>query len=278
MKEYTIDELISACIARQIEDAEILAQGLATPLVMAGYLLAKLTHAPNILFGSAIGQAVCCDWAPIGLSRVEDLWLNKVFIRFGFTRAATELLTHFHPKEFFRPAQVDPQGNFNNVVFGRDYYQPKLRLPGCGGIADVTTFGDRIYLYVPRHSRAVFVEKLDFLSGLGHHPQRTRGAGPHYLISDLGQFDFAHGRLRLISIHPGVTAKKVQLKTGFELDIASDLSQTPPPTADEVHLLREVIDPLGIRRLETLGGGARKRLMREILEKEQTGTPLLAVE
>ena len=36
----------------------------------------------------------------------------------------------------------------------------------------------------------------------------------------------------------------------------------------ELRLLREEIDPLGIRRLETLSGGARKRLMREILQKE----------
>ncbi len=271
MDEFTVDELMSVCIARQIQDAEIVAQGLATPLVMAGYLLAKLTHAPNIVFASAIGQAVCRDWAPIGLSRVEELWLNKVFIPFGFTRAATELLTRFHPKEFFRPAQIDAHGNFNNIVIGQDYRRPKLRLPGCGGIADVTTFGDQVHIYVPRHSRAVFVEKLDFVSGLGHSPKRTRGAGPRYLISNLGQFDFANGQMRLTSLHPGVTLAKAQQKTDFELEIAPDLHQTPPPSAKALHLLREVIDPLSIRRLETLGGGARKRLMRDILEKEKLG-------
>src|SRR5713226_8789294 len=47
MTDFTVDELICACIARQIPDGEIVAQGIATPLVMAGYLLAKCTHAPN---------------------------------------------------------------------------------------------------------------------------------------------------------------------------------------------------------------------------------------
>lgn len=271
--DFSIDELISVCISRQIEDGEIVVQGLATPLVTAGYLLARLTHAPNLLFASAIGQALCQDWAPIGLSRVETLWLDKAMVNLGFVRSATELLPVFYPKEFFRPAQVDRHGNFNNVIIGRDYVRPRLRLPGSGGIPDVTTFSDRVYLYVPRHSRAVFVERLDFVSGLGHNPARKNGAGPRYLISDLGQFDFAHGHLRLTTLHPDVSLEKVQKKTGFPLEIAPDLAETPAPTAKELRLLREEIDPLGIRRLETLGGGARKRLLREILEKEKEPRP-----
>jgi glutaconate CoA-transferase subunit B len=125
-----------------------------------------------------------------------------------------------------------------------------------------------VHLYVPRHSRAVFVEQIDFLSGLGHDPKHTNGLGPRYLVSNLGQFDFAHGRLRLTSLHHGVSLDKVQKKTGFELEIAADLTSTRPPTAEELRLLRKRIDPLGIRRLETLSGGTRRKLLREILEKE----------
>ncbi len=266
--DFTIDELISVCISQQIKDGEFVVQGLATPLVMAGYLLAKLTHAPNLVFASAIGQGLCQDWAPLGLTKIETLWLDKPIASLGFVRSVTEILPVFHPKEFFRPAQVDPYGNFNNVVIGSDYTRPVMRLPGSGGIPDVTTYSTKVYLYVPRHSRAVFVEQLDFVSGLGHSPSRKDGTGPCYLISDLGQFDFAHGRLRLISLHPSVSLEKVQKKTGFPLDTAPDLTQTPPPTARELRLLREKIDPLAIRRLETLGGGARRRFMREILDKE----------
>jgi acyl CoA:acetate/3-ketoacid CoA transferase beta subunit len=271
--QYTIDELISVCIARQVADGDILVQGIATPLVMAGYLLAKHTHAPRVSFASAIGNALVDEPGTIGLTHVEELWLSRALLTFGFAQIACEFLPRFQPKEFFRPAQVDAAGNFNNVVIGADYERPRMRLPGCGGIADVTVYYREIYLYVPRHSRAAFVERIDFVSGLGHGPARRLGAGPRYLVSNLGQFDFAHGRMRLISHHPGVTVDKIRTKTGFPLDIAPDLRETKAPTAEEVRLLREVIDPLGVRRLETLSGAARKRALREIVASECDGPP-----
>ena len=266
--DYTIDELISVCIARQVHDGEVLAQGINTPLVMAGFILAKCTHAPNVRFASAIGQSICEEWAPLGVGRTEDQWLGKGLLHVGFATAAADLLPRFNPKEFFRPAQVDAQGNFNNIAFGKDYQRPRLRLPGSGGIPDVTTYSEHVYLYVPRHSRVIFVEQVDYVSGMGHAPQRKQGNGPAYLISDLGQFDWHNGSMRLTSYHQGATIDQIQRKTGFHLEIAPDVHETPPPTADELRLLREDIDPLGVRRLETLGGSARKDLLREILAKE----------
>jgi acyl CoA:acetate/3-ketoacid CoA transferase beta subunit len=270
MTDFTVDELMSACIARQLADGEVVVQGLATPLVMAGYLLAKRTHAPNLMFASAIGQSVCQDWAPIALTRVEALWLDKAMLTFGFARGAAELIPRLRPLEFFRPAQLDPYGNFNNIALGADYAHPRLRLPGTGGIPDVTVLGDAVCLYVPRHLRGTLVPRLDFVSGLGHSPARTHGAGPRYLITDLGQFDFkgAGSRMRLTSIHPGNTLDRIRAKTGFEFEVAPECNFTEPPTADDVRLLREEIDPLGVRRLELLGGAARKEVLREILEKE----------
>jgi acyl CoA:acetate/3-ketoacid CoA transferase beta subunit len=268
MSHFTVDELISVCIARQFKEGDVVAQGIATPLVAAGFILAKRTRAPDMMFASAIGQGICYDWAPLGLARIEDLWLDKAIMNFGFTRAAAELLPRLLPKEFFRPAQVDPHGNFNNIAIGDDYGKPRMRLPGSGGIPDVTTFFDGIYLYVPRHSRATFVPRLDFVAGMGHNPARTRGQGPNYLITDLGQFDFAGGVMRLTSMHPGESFERIQAKTGFPLAVAADCGETEPPTAEELRLLREEIDPLGVRRLELLGGAARKEVIREILEKE----------
>lgn len=268
VSDFTVDELICVCIARQLADGEVVTQGIATPLVMAGYLLAKHTHAPGLLFASAIANALVCDPAPLSLTRIEELWLGQAFARVGFAQAACELLPRFQPKEFFRPAQVDPWGNFNNVAIGADYHHPRLRLPGCGGIADVTTYHSKVYLYVPRHSRAVFVERVDFISGLGHHPARRAGSGPRYLVSDLGQFDFATGQMRLITLHPGVSLSEVRARTGFPLQVSPDLQETPPPTEEEVRLLRQVIDPLGIRRLETVSGSQRRRILRQILSAE----------
>lgn len=266
--DFTIDELISVCISRQIKDGDIVAQGIATPLVAAGYILAKCTHAPSLYFASAIGQGVCQDWAPLGLSKIESLWLDKAITSFGFARAATELLPRLAPKEFFRPGQMDQCGNSNNIAFGANYAKPRMRMPGSGGIPDVTVLSDQIYLYVPRHSKVTFVPQLDFLSGMGHTPNRKLGKGPHYLITDLGQFDFANGVMRVISIHPGETLERIKAKTGFAVEVAPQCAETEPPTVEEVRLLREAIDPLGVRRLELLGGAARKDAMRQILEKE----------
>jgi hypothetical protein len=269
MVEYRIEDLLCVCISRQVEDGEILAQGLATPLVAAGYLLAWHLHAPNAYFASAIGQSICKEGAPLGLETVEALWLDKAMANFGFANAATELLPRFRPKEFFRPGQVDPQGNFNNISIGKDYKKPRLRLPGSGGIPDVTPILDKVYLYVPRHSRVTFVEKLDFLSGVGR--TRIKGAmrGAHYLVSDLGQFDFATGRMRLTHLHPGVSIEKVKAKTGFQLAISGELAETPFPTEEEIRILDEVVDPLGIRRLEFLSGARRRETIREILTMEK---------
>ncbi|MDZ4763907.1 MAG: hypothetical protein SGI73_05090 [Chloroflexota bacterium] len=261
---YSIDELICVCISRQVKDGEVLAQGLNTPLVVAGFLLAQATHAPNVRFASAIGQSICQDWAALGVGRVEDLWLGKGLMHVGFVAAAADLLPKYKPKEFFRPAQVDARGNFNNIAFNH----PKMRLPGSGGIPDVTTVSDQIHLYVPRHSRVTFVEQVDYVSGLGHVPERKRGRGVNYLISDLGEFDWVNGRMRLTHYHHGVSIEHMQKKTGFELEMSPDLGETPPPSDDELRLLRDVIDPLGVRKLETLGGSARKDLLREILAKE----------
>jgi acyl CoA:acetate/3-ketoacid CoA transferase beta subunit len=272
---FTIDELISVCISRQIADGEIVAQGIATPLVAAGYLLAKLTHAPDVTFISAIGQALCRDWAPLGIATIETLWIGKGIISVGFVQAALDLLPRFGPKEFFRPGQVDAHGNFNNVFMGGTYAQPRLRLPGVGGIPDVTVFEENVCLYVPRHGRHTFVPTLDFRSGLGHSRERKAGTGPRYLVSDLGQFDFTpdEGRLRLLSLHPGVALRRVQAKTGFEFVVPQHIPETEPPTELELRLLREEIDPLGVRALETLGGAARREKLRAILQQERSAAP-----
>lgn len=266
--DYTIDELLAVCIARQVADGDILAHGMATPLVAAGYILAQRTHAPHATFASAIGQGVVHGWAPLGVAQAEALWLGKAVTTTSFVTIAADLLHTFAPKEFFRPAQIDRAGNSNNIALGKDYYRPRLRLPGTAGIPDVSVFSEQMYMYVPRHSRVVFVPALDFMSGMGHHPDRRRGRGPRYLVSDLGQFDWYDGQMRLVSLHRGVSLERVRAKTGFELLIAPDLHETPPPTVEDLRLLRESIDPLGVRRLETLAGSARRELLRDILARE----------
>jgi len=256
-----------------VTNQEVVAQGIATPLVAAGYLLARKTHAPDLYFTSAIGQGICRDPAPLSVANIESLWLDRALTNTSFVTAAADVLPSLKPKEFFRPGQVDVHGNFNNIAFGSDYLSsggklPRLRLPGSGGIPDVTTFISDICMYVPRHSRVTFVQQLDVRSGLGFDPARRHGRGPVYLVSDLGQFDFEHGRMRLISFHPGSTIANIQKKTGFDIEIAPGCQETPMPSEEELEILRKDVDPLGIRKLELLSGAPRKQLLREILCQE----------
>jgi len=268
MMEVTPDEMLCVCIARQVRDGDLWAQGINTPLVMAGLILARLTHAPNVRFASAIGQGITGEWAPLSVTRNEELWLGKSLMHVGFAQATAEVLPRLQPKEFFRPAQVDTLGNTNNIAIGRNWQRPRLRLPGAGGIPDVTTQYAHVYLYVPRHAPVVFRDRVDFISGLGHVPGRPHGSGPRYLVSNLGQFDWHAGRMRLISVHPGVNREEIIRKTGFHLEYADDLQTTQPPTDEELRLLREIIDPFNVRKLETLAGTARRMLLREILSAE----------
>ena len=266
--DITPDEIMVGCMAHQIRDGEFVAQGIATPLVAAAYLLARHTHAPNIYFASAIGQGICRNPAPLSLSHIERLWLDRSLVNIGFARAVSEVLPSLRPLEFFRPAQIDPYGNFNNIAFGKDYTHPRLRLPGTGGIPDVTTYLDKIMLYVPRHSRVTFVSQLDFCAGLGHNSARKHGAGPQYLITDLGQFDFMHGKMRLVTFHPGVSIEKIQAHCGFPIEISSTVMETGVPSGKEINLLREVIDPLNIRKLEMLSGAERREHIHKIIAAE----------
>ncbi len=120
--DYTIDELIAVCIARQVEDGDLLAHGLATPLVAAGYILAQRTHAPNAYFASAIGQGVVCEWAPLGIARAEELWVGKALASASFVVMAADFLHTIAPKEFFRPGPGRSLRKFQQ-------YRHRQRLP-----------------------------------------------------------------------------------------------------------------------------------------------------
>jgi hypothetical protein len=89
------------------------------------------------------------------------------------------------------------------------------------------------------------------------------------LVSDLGCFDFTGGQMRLVSYHAGVSPETIQAKTGFPLVIAPGAAETPPPSAEETQLLREVVDPFGIRTLEVLSGAERWKKLREIAQQER---------
>jgi hypothetical protein len=82
------DDIMVVCMSRQIRAGDTVAQGLATPLVTAAYLLARHTHAPDLYFASAIGQGMCRHPAPLSVSSIETLWLDRALTSIGFVRRA----------------------------------------------------------------------------------------------------------------------------------------------------------------------------------------------
>jgi glutaconate CoA-transferase subunit B len=152
---------------------------------------------------------------------------------------------------FLGGAQIDPYGNLNSTVIG-GYSSPKVRLPGSGGGNDVGSLCWRT-IAIMRHDRRRFVEQCDFittpgyLSGPGAREKAglPPGGGPLAVITGMGRmgFDPATCRMRLEALAPGVTEAKVIENTGFELLIAPNLERIEAPSAEELRLLRDVIDP-----------------------------------
>jgi hypothetical protein len=116
MNAWTAVELMVAVIARTLEDRRVFAQGIATPMAAAAYLLARLTHAPHSVISYTVGNSLGLAVGALSLTRYEDLTLGRALMRWSFPSVVTELLPSLPVTEWFRPAQVDAYGNFNNVV------------------------------------------------------------------------------------------------------------------------------------------------------------------
>lgn len=272
---YSSDELMVSQMACRMATGEIVVQGIATPLVFAAFVLAKMTRAPNLTFLYTAGNSLSDRPGRVGIAGIEALTLDRCLKRVTLTEINCELAPFFRPLEFMRPAQVDGRGNFNNTVIGT-FEKPTVRLPGAAGIPDATNFNDHLNLYVPRHTPRVLVERVDFRSGLGYGDEgggRTLwpvvAPGPGCLLTELGVFDFPEGRARLASLHPGVDLAEVRARTGFPFEVAGALPRTEPPSPEELRILRQEVDPLGVRRLEFLSGTERLQAIRQILARER---------
>lgn len=154
---------------------------------------------------------------------------------------------------FLGGAQIDRFGNLNTTVIG-DYARPKVRLPGSGGACEIAINAGQVFV-VMRLMRRAFVERLDFQTSPGHLDAAGRraelgmpGRGPQWVFTDkcVFFFDPASAEMTLHSLHPGVTLPEVEAEVGWELAVSPDLEATPPPSPDELRLLREELDPEGI--------------------------------
>jgi acyl CoA:acetate/3-ketoacid CoA transferase beta subunit len=259
-------------MAKEVEDRSIVLQGLTTPLATVAYYLAKATHAPNSYIYQLAGNILTYDLKPLPVSMMFNEFQamsGSLHFRSQMECYETIFTKSSSIVEFFRPAQIDKYGNVNNSVIG-DYESPKVRLPGAFGIPDAFGIYPKILVYCPRHEKRVFVEKVDFISGVGIFDREKYRNKEIRIISNLGTFrlDSKTKKMQLITKHPGVDIEEIKENTSFDLAMSKSIQETEPPTKDQIGLIRDKIDPNGTRRLEMLGGKGRLSLLLDIIEKE----------
>jgi glutaconate CoA-transferase subunit B len=246
--EPTLAEL---CIAAAAEawrgDGEILASGIGlVPRLAAS--LAKLTFSPDLLVTDGEAMLVS-EPVPVGprghyRPRVEG-WMpfRKVFdvVWSGRRHAMT------------MPTQIDRFGNVN-ISFVGDSRKPKVQLLGARGIPG-NTINHTCSFFVPNHGPRTFVERVDMASGAGYDPERW-GAGVkrefhelRLVVTNLAVLDFQgpDHAMRIRSVHPGTSLEQVRRETSFPLAVAPGAGETRSPTREELHLIREVLDPHDLR-------------------------------
>ncbi|MFF2412793.1 CoA-transferase subunit beta [Streptomyces sp. NPDC058092] len=241
------DYCVVACAEAWRGAGEVLASPMGT-VPTIGARLAKLTFSPDLLLTD--GDALLIGDVPaVGTkSQVVEGWLP---FRQHLSMTATG-----RRHVMMGATQIDRHGNQNISCIG-DWAVPERQLLGVRG-APVNTLNNPTSYWIPRHSARVFVERVDMVCGVGY--DRAAAAGPaaaryHRIpdvISNLGVFDFEtpDRTMRLRSLHPGVTAEQVAEATGFALTIPDEVPYTREPTAEELRLIREVIDPKGLRDRE----------------------------
>ncbi|MFE0353836.1 CoA-transferase subunit beta [Streptomyces nigra] len=239
MTEVTrAEHCVIACAEEWRDDGEVLASPMGV-IPSVGARLARLTFAPDLLLTDGEALLVTSDGTVEG-------WLPYL--------QHLTLVTGGRRHVMMGASQLDRHGNQNISCVG-PWERPTRQLLGVRG-APVNTLNNPTSYWVPRHSRRVFVERVDMVCGVGN--DRAAGARYHCLrrvVSDLGVFDFGtpDRTMRLVAVHPGVTVEQVREATSFELAVADEVAVTRAPTPAELRLIREVLDPGNARAREVAG-------------------------
>ncbi|MCU0506106.1 MAG: CoA-transferase subunit beta [Chloroflexi bacterium] len=251
---FSRNEMMIVAAARELAGQRVCFVGVGLPNIAVN--LAKRTVSPDLelvyeagVFGAeparlplSIGDPTIVTGATAVTSMLElfGYYLQRGLIDVGFLGAA----------------QIDRFGNINTTVIG-DYAHPKTRLPGSGGACEIAINARQVFV-IMRQSARSFVERIDFRTSPGNlggaenaarirREQGWLGSGPSVVVTDLGIYHFDEtGEMRLDSLHPGATLDEVRATMGWEPRVASDLATTPEPTAEELRLIREELDPEGM--------------------------------
>ena len=251
MTLYSSPELLTINAARLLRDGDVVFVGVGLPNLACN--LARRTHAPNLVMIYEAG-VIGAQPARLPLSIGDPTLVSGALavcsmydiFAFYLQRGNVDV-------GFLGGAQIDRYGNINATVIGPDYAHPKVRLPGSGGSQEIAAWANRCYVLTP-HQKRRFPEKVDFCTSAGflggRHEREAahlRGAGPLAVVTDIGILEpDESGELALTALHPGKKAEEAVANTGWALKVAASLRETEPPSAQELRILREELDPDGI--------------------------------
>jgi glutaconate CoA-transferase, subunit B len=231
VSDLTPEELMTVNAARELRDGQVCLVGVGPPNAAAN--LARRLHAPGCVLvyeSGAIGAQPTRLPLSIGDDDLADTSLELVGVveMFNFWIGGGRI-----DVGFLGAAQIDSHANLNTTAIGA-YDHPKVRLPGAGGAPEIAARAKEVIVIVRQSPRA-FVEKLDFVTSLGHE------RGSTVVITDLGVLrPSAGGELELVALHPGVEVEQAREATGWELRVAADLPTTEPVTDRELAALRDL--------------------------------------
>ena len=276
-QKVTSDEIMAFALANEYDDNSLCSSGAVSPLANVSYFLAKKLHAPKLILTTMTYGHHDVSFRPMTLSFSEVLDRETCINFWGGDDSYSIYyqngqITH----EVIGAAQIDKYGDVNNIEIKKKS-GGILRLPGQGGMADVSNLHQHFIGYVTKHSKLSFVEKVDYVSagrGLFKDKERLRaGLKPGHvkIFTNLCIFEKNKktGLLEVISIHKGVTKEEIRNNTSFKVKYKKGCKTTKMPTTSQLNVLRNIVDPLNIRKLEFTSGEERIKLLEEIIGQEK---------
>jgi glutaconate CoA-transferase subunit B len=246
--QYTLTELMAVTAAREIRDGEVVFAG--TGLPMLGAMLAQRTHAARCCIIFQAGT-VASQLAHLPMSVGDPRAMRQAAMAAGLIEVFSYILQGGRVDVgFLSGAQIDCYGNINSTSIGADPRRPTVRFSGSGGACDIACLAKRTVV-IALHEKRRFPQKVDYVTSpgwLAGGDSRSRAGlvrgGPSVIVTTKAVMRFRPDSrtMYLASYHPGLSARAVAEDTGFPLDITQAV-ETPIPTADELRVLREVVDP-----------------------------------
>jgi glutaconate CoA-transferase subunit B len=244
---YNPSELLICTASRLMPDKTTVFVGTGIPM-LAGSLAQKM-HAPDLVaifeFG---GTGAILEELPIAVGGQRTF--HRAVSASGLLEIIETAQRGFVDYGFLGGAQIDPYGNLNSTVIG-DHAMPKARLPGSGGGNDVGSHCWRT-IAIMRHDTRRFVEKVDFITTPGYltGPGAREAVGlpadtgPYRVVTTLAVLGYEQEskRMMLLETQPGVSVEDVVENTGFDLVIPEDVGENPPPSDEELRILRDEVD------------------------------------